>query len=363
MSHVAMEKSPGLSHDQKLHLSDIAQRLVATGKGILASDESNATMGKRLRSINVENHEENRRTFRQILFTTNDINQWIGGILFFHETFYQQTDDGNPFVQFVKDRGILVGIKLDKGTVPIPGMEGETTTQGLDGLGERCAQYKRDGADFAKWRCVFRISDHHPSAMAICENACVLGSFAAICQENGLVPIIEPEILTDGKHDLARCQYVTETVLAGVYKVLNDRHVYLEGTLLKPNMVTAGVCHNHLYSPEDIAMATCTALRRTVPIAVPGIVFLSGGQSEDEASVNLNAINSCPCPKVWKLSFSFGRALQTSALFAWSGRQESYYDGQDAFARRAQINSLACQGLYNTNPESGPAHYHHYYMY
>ncbi|KAK2510596.1 fructose-bisphosphate aldolase B [Columba livia] len=338
---------PALSPEQKKALSDIAQRIVASGKGILAADESVGTMGNRLQRINVENTEENRRAFREILFSSDaSINQSIGGVILFHETLYQKDSSGKPFPALIKEKGIVVGIKLDKGTAPLAGTNGETTIQGLDGLAERCAQYKKDGADFGKWRAVLKITSTTPSQLAIQENANALARYASICQQNGLVPIVEPEILPDGDHDLQRCQYVTEKVLAAVYKALNDHHVYLEGTLLKPNMVTAGHSCTKKYTPQDVAVATVTTLLRTVPAAVPGICFLSGGQSEEEASVNLNAMNQSPLPKPWKLTFSYGRALQASALAAWVGKSENKKAAQEAFRKRAQINSLACRGQY-----------------
>nr|XP_056704060.1 fructose-bisphosphate aldolase B [Euleptes europaea] len=347
---------PAFSPEQKKALSDIAQRIVATGKGILAADESVGTMGSRLQRISVENTEENRRAFRDILFSADaSISQQIGGVIFFHETLYQKGNAGKPFPAVIKDKGIVVGIKLDKGTASLAGTNGETTIQGLDGLAERCAQYKKDGADFGKWRAVLKITDTTPSPLAIQENANTLARYASICQQHGLVPIVEPEILPDGDHDLQRCQYVTEKVLAAVYKALNDHHVYLEGTLLKPNMVTAGQACPRKYTPEEVAMATVTALSRTVPAAVPGICFLSGGQSEEEASVNLNAINLCPLPKPWKLTFSYGRALQASALAAWVGKAENKKAAQEAFCKRAKINSLACRGQYVTSGKSSTA--------
>ncbi|ETE66467.1 Fructose-bisphosphate aldolase B [Ophiophagus hannah] len=335
---------PTLSPEQKKALSDTAQRIVATGKGILAADESVGTMGNRLQRIKVENTEENRRQFRDILFSSDpSISQQIGGVIFFHETLYQKDNTGKLFPA------------LDKGTVPLAGTNNETSIQGLDGLAERCAQYKKDGADFGKWRAVLKITQTTPSTLAIQENANTLARYASICQQHGLVPIVEPEILPDGDHDLQRCQYVTEKVLAAVYKALNDHHVYLEGTLLKPNMVTAGQACPKKYTPQDVAMATVTALLRTVPAAVPGICFLSGGQSEEEASINLNAINLCPLPKPWKLTFSYGRALQASALAAWSGKPENKKASQDAFMKRAKINGLACKGQYVTSEKSSGA--------
>ncbi|KAK9408063.1 fructose-bisphosphate aldolase B [Crotalus adamanteus] len=347
---------PALSPEQKKALSDTAQRIVATGKGILAADESVGTMGNRLQRINVENTEENRRQFRDILFSSDPtINQQIGGVIFFHETLYQKDNTGKLFPAVIKDKGIVVGIKLDKGVAPLAGTNNETSIQGLDGLAERCAQYKKDGADFGKWRAVLKITDATPSTLAIQENANTLARYASICQQHGLVPIVEPEILPDGDHDLQRCQYVTEKVLAAVYKALNDHHVYLEGTLLKPNMVTAGQACPKKYTPQDVAMATVTALLRTVPAAVPGICFLSGGQSEEEASINLNAINLCPLPKPWKLTFSYGRALQASALAAWSGKPANKKASQEAFMKRAKINGLACKGQYVTSEKGSGA--------
>ncbi|NXK91477.1 ALDOC aldolase, partial [Formicarius rufipectus] len=376
---------PALTAEQKKELSDIALRIVAPGKGILAADESVGHMAKRLNQIGVENTEENRRLYRQILFSADSrVKKCIGGVIFFHETMYQKADDGTPFVQMIKDKGIVVGIKVDKGVVPLAGTDGETTTQGLDGLWERCAQYKKDGADFAKWRCVLKISEHTPSALAIMENANVLARYASICQQNGIVPIVEPEILPDGDHDLKRCQYVTEKVLAAVYKALSDHHVYLEGTLLKPNMVTPGHSCPTKYSPEEIAMATVTALRRTVPPAVPGtrpgtwqgpgggcpvspspgaitllstgVTFLSGGQSEEEASINLNAINTCPLVRPWALTFSYGRALQASALSAWRGQRDNASAATEEFVKRAEVNGLAALGKYEgSGDDSGAA--------
>uniref|UniRef100_A0A6I8SDZ1 Fructose-bisphosphate aldolase n=1 Tax=Xenopus tropicalis TaxID=8364 RepID=A0A6I8SDZ1_XENTR len=310
---------PALSAEQKKELADIAQKIVAPGKGILAADESVGSMAKRLSGIGVDNIEENRRLYRQLLFKGDErMQECIGGVIFFHETMYQQGDCGTNFVKMIKDKGIVVGIKVDKGVVPLAGTNGETTTQGLDGLSERCAQYKKDGADFAKWRSVLKISETTPSALAILENANVLARYASICQQ----------------------------VLAAVYKALSDHHVYLEGTLLKPNMVTAGHACPTKYTAEEIAMATVTALRRTVPPAVPGVTFLSGGQSEEEATINLNAINNCPLARPWALTFSYGRALQASALSAWRGKKENEDAATNEFLKRAEANGLAALGKY-----------------
>ncbi|KAL2294793.1 hypothetical protein Nmel_008542 [Mimus melanotis] len=329
---------PALSPEQKKALADIAQRIVASGKGILAADESVGTMGNRLQRINVENTEENRRAFREILFSSDtSINQSIGGVILFHETLYQKDSNGKPFPALIKEKGIVVGIKVKLCAEEQLSVKHCSPSAGLDGLAERCAQYKKDGADFGKWRAVLKITSTTPSQLAIQENANALARYASICQQNGLVPIVEPEILPDGDHDLQRCQYVTEKVLAAVYKALNDHHVYLEGTLLKPNMVTAGHSCSKKYTPQDVAIATVTTLLRTVPAAVPGICFLSGGQSEEEASLNLNAMNQSPLPKPWKLTFSYGRALQASALAAWLGKNENKKAAQEAFRKRAQV--------------------------
>ncbi|XP_069835672.1 fructose-bisphosphate aldolase B-like isoform X2 [Dendropsophus ebraccatus] len=349
-------KFPALTTEQKKELAEIAQRIVKDGRGILAADESVGTMGSRLKRINVENTEENRRLFRNLLFSSDPkLNESIGGVILFHETLYQKSNSGVPFPKVLKDLGIVVGIKVDKGTAALAGTDGETTTQGLDGLGERCAQYKKDGVDFAKWRCVLKISDHAPSSLAIYENANVLARYASICQQNGLVPIVEPEILSDGSHDLQRCQYETEKVLSAVYAALVQHHVYLEGTLLKPNMVTGGQSCPQKFTPEQVAMATVTALRRTVPAAVPGICFLSGGQSEEEASLNLNAMNRCNLLRPWRVSFSYGRALQASALSAWVGKVENEKAAQEAFLKRAKINGLASIGKYVPSGSSDAA--------
>ncbi|XP_013792390.1 fructose-bisphosphate aldolase-like [Limulus polyphemus] len=336
-----------LSEEEQAKLRQTAEAIVAPGKGILAADESTSTMGKRLAGIGVENTEENRRQYRQLLFTSDEImKDYISGVILFHETVYQKTDDGTPFVQVLKNRGIIPGIKVDKGVVPLMGTDEESTTQGLDDLTKRCQEYKEQGCLFAKWRCVLKIREHNPSPLSILENANVLARYATCCQQAGIVPIVEPEVLPDGTHDLDRAQKVTEKVLAAVYKALSDHHVYLEGTLLKPNMVTAGQSCSIKYTPQDVAKATVTALQRTVPAAVPGITFLSGGQSEEEASINLDAINKYPGKKPWALTFSYGRALQASALKAWCGKTESVKAGQEEFLKRAKANSEAALGKY-----------------
>lgn len=338
-----------LSKEQEAELRDIAARITAPGKGILAADESTGSMNKKFDPLGLENNEENRRQYRQMLLTSDpaEMSKYISGVIFFHETLYQKTDDGTPFVEVLKRAGIIPGIKVDKGVVPLAGTIGEATTQGLDDLNARCAQYKKDGAHFAKWRCVLKIASHTPSHVAMLETANVLARYASICQQNGLVPIVEPEVLPDGEHDIERTLKVTQTVLAYTYKALSDHHVYLEGTLLKPNMVTAGQACPKKYTAVDIARATVTALQRGVPPAVPGVVFLSGGQSEEDASLNLNAINQLQAKKPWALTFSYGRALQSSALAAWKGKKELVGAGQAAFLARAKANGEAALGKYS----------------
>ncbi|OIW12163.1 hypothetical protein TanjilG_28571 [Lupinus angustifolius] len=315
------------------------------GKGILAADESTGTIGKRFASIGVDNVEANRRILRELLFTAPGALECLSGVILFEETLYQKTASGKPFVDVLKEAGVLPGIKVDKGTIELPGTNGETTTQGLDDLGQRCKKYYESGARFAKWRAVLKIGQTEPSQLSIHENAYGLARYAAICQENGLVPIVEPEILVDGSHDIAKCAYVTEIVLAACYKALSDHHVLLEGTLLKPNMVTPG-SESAKVAPEVIAEHTVRALLRTVPAAVPAIVFLSGGQSEEEATVNLNAMNKLKGKKPWSLTFSYGRALQQSTLKAWGGKDENIPKAQATLLTRCKANSQATLGTY-----------------
>ncbi len=333
----------------RAELAQTAQAVVANAKGILAADESTGTIGKRFAGIGVENNQENRRAYRELLFTTGKaLSEHIGGVILYEETLNQSTADGTPFPQLLADSGIIVGIKVDKGTVVLPGTNGETTTQGLDGLSERCATYYAKGARFAKWRCVLKIGPNEPSQQGIDENATVLARYAAICQSNGLVPIVEPEILMDGDHNLERAVQVGEAVFSTVYKKLQEHHVFLEGTLLKPNMILPGqdFPDKNKYTIGDYALATVTVLQRTVPCAVPGITFLSGGQSEEQATLNLNAINNVPGPKPWKLSFSYGRALQHTVLKTWKGDQSNIAAAQQALLVRAKVNSEAAKGSY-----------------
>ena len=337
-----------LTPAQQLELATIAKRIVADGKGILAADESTGSMNKKLNPIGLENNFENRRLYRQVLFTGDAVlANSISGVILFDETFFQKTDDGTRFTDVLKSKGIIPGIKVDKGLVPLAGTDGETTTQGLDDLDARCKQYKKDGADFAKWRCALKIGKGLPSTLSMIENANVLARYASICQQNGIVPIVEPEILPDGDHDLATCQRKTEKVLAYVYKALSDHHIYLEGTLLKPNMCTPGFSSGIKATPHEVALATVTALSRGVPPAVPGITFLSGGQSEEDATLNLNALNNITeVKRPWKLTFSFGRGLQASVLAAWQGKPENVKLAQEELVKRASANGQAALGKY-----------------
>jgi len=295
----------------------------------------------------LQNSDDARRKYRQLLFTTcPTLGDYISGVILFHETLYQKADDGTPFPELLRQRGIIPGMKVDTGVVPLFGSNDESTTQGLDDMGKRCAQYKKDGCHFAKWRCVLKIGKHTPSIQSLIENANVLARYASICQANRIVPIVEPEILPDGDHDLTTCQKVTETVLAYVYKALYDHNIYLEGTLLKPNMVTAGAQSSCKAPPPEVARATCEAFQRRVPVAVPGVTFLSGGQSEEEATVNLNAMNQFPGKRPWALTFSYGRALQASVLRAWAGKDENIKAAQDELLKRAKANAEASLGKY-----------------
>ena len=346
-----------LTEAQKKELAATAKAIVAPGKGILAADESTGTIGKRFSTIGVENVEENRRLYRQLLFTSDkeEMPKYISGVILFHETFFQKADNGTPFVKVLQERGIVPGIKVDKGVVKLLGTDDETTTQGLDGLAERCKEYYEGGARFAKWRCVLKIGGGRPTELAVNENANVLARYASICQMNGLCPIVEPEILTDGDHDLQACIEASERTLAAVYKALSDHHVFLEGTLLKPNMVLPGVDCTKKFTPEDVALATITTFQRHLPVAVPGVTFLSGGQSEIVATTHLNAINKYEAVKPWGLTFSYGRALQASVLQAWRGKPENVKAAQEVFIHRARCNGLAALGKYEGEESAGAA--------
>jgi len=333
-------------------LEGTAHALVASGRGILAADESHATIGRRFEPLGISNTEENRRRYRQMLLTTKGIGEFISGVILFDETIRQTADDGRPFVEALRDQGIIPGIKVDRGTKPLAGTSAEPVTEGLDGLGERLAEYKQLGARFAKWRAVIAIDDDRaPTRLALETNASALARYAALCQEAELVPIVEPEVLLDGAHSIERCFEVTETTLHTVFDALWANKVLLEGMLLKPSMVLPGAASPRPASVEAVAEATVRCLRRTVPAAVPGIVFLSGGQSDELATAHLNAMNRLPGPAPWPLSFSFARALQAAPLTAWRGDQTRVDDAQRAFLHRARCNSAARAGAYSAELE------------
>jgi fructose-bisphosphate aldolase class I len=326
-------------------LESIASALVAEGKGILAADESDGTIKKRFDSIGIESTEENRRAYRELLFTTEGVEEYISGVILFDETIRQSGSDGTPFPKLLESKGIIPGIKVDKGAKPLANTEGETITEGLDGLRERLQDYRGLGARFAKWRATYSITDDLPSDYCIWTNAHALARYAALCQEAGLVPIVEPEVLMDGTHSIERAFAVTSRVLGAVYTELFDQKVRLEGTLLKPNMVLPGYSASESASPEEVAEWTLKCFYRHVPAAVPGIVFLSGGQSDEDATANLNAMNARGAHP-WQLSFSYGRALQAPALKAWGGKPESVAAGQRAYYHRAKMNGAARTGMY-----------------
>ena len=327
-------------------LEKTLQELTASGKGVLAADESTGTIEKRFKSVNVPCTEETRRAYREMLFATPGLGEYISGVILFEETLRQRTTAGAPLPRLLAGQGIVPGIKVDKGTVDLPGFPGEKVTQGLDGLPERLADYRKAGARFAKWRAVLAVGAGIPTAPAIAANAHALARYAAICQEQALVPIVEPEVLMDGDHDLPTCARVTEEVLHAVFHALHQQRVTLELMLLKPNMVLPGLGCPQQVAPEEVAAATLTCLRRAVPAAVPSINFLSGGQKDETATANLNAMNARPGKVPWQLSFSFARALQAPALKAWRGEATNRVAGQQALLRRARLNSAARQGTY-----------------
>jgi len=335
-------------------LNRIACAMVAKGKGILAADESSGTIKKRFDAIKLDSTEEHRRTYREMLFTAPGAAEAVSGVILYDETIRQKTKDGTPFPQYLTQHGMIPGIKVDLGAKPLAGFPGETITEGLDGLRERLAEYYGLGARFAKWRAVIDIAAGIPSAFAIQANAHALARYAALCQENGIVPIVEPEVLMDGGHSLERCAEVTERVLASVFDELFAQRVPLEGIVLKPNMVISGKKAAERAGPEAVAEATVRVLKRHVPGAVPGIAFLSGGQSPTEATLHLSLMNRLG-PLPWQLTFSYGRALQDTALKAWGGAAANFAAGQKEFARRAQLNGLATAGRYGPDMESRAA--------
>ena len=332
-------------------LQETARALVADGKGILAADESAGTIKKRLDSINVESTEANRRDYRALLFSTPGAGQHISGVILFDETLRQNAADGTPLVEIIQDAGMIPGIKVDKGAKPLAGHPDETVTEGLDGLRERLEEYAGLGARFTKWRAVYRIGETIPGPACITTNAHALARFAALSQEAGLVPIVEPEVLMDGDHDIDDCAEVTEEALRTVFAELAVQEVLLEGMLLKPNMVLSGKDCPEQAGVEEVAARTLRCLRRTVPAAVPGMVFLSGGQRDEAATLHLNAMNKLAGrasaePVPWKLSFSYGRALQAAPLKAWAGDHDKLAAAQAALMERAKANGAATLGQY-----------------
>jgi len=328
-----------------------ARALVAPGKGILAADESDGTIKKRFDSIGVDSSEETRRAYRDLLFTTDGMEEFISGVILYDETIRQSSADGTAFPELLSSKGVIPGIKVDKGAKPLANAPGETITEGLDGLRERLEEYRGLGARFAKWRATYTIGGTIPSEYCIWTNAHALARYAALCQEAGLVPIVEPEVLMDGDHDIERSFQVTSRVLFAVFTELHDQKVALEGMLLKPNMVLAGYESPTQASDDDVAEHTLRCFRERVPAAVPGIVFLSGGQSDEQATARLNAMNQRG-PHPWELSFSYGRALQAPALKAWRGERGNVADAQKAYYRRAKFNGAARSGSYAPEMET-----------
>jgi fructose-bisphosphate aldolase class I len=335
-------------------LAKVARAMVAKGKGILAADESTGTIGKRFDSIKVENTEENRRAYRDMLFTTRGIGDYISGVILYDETLRQKSADGTSFSKLLTSQGVIPGIKVDSGAKDMALCAGETVTEGLDGLAKRCADYYKLGARFAKWRAVITIGDAIPSASCIWANAHALARYAAICQEQGLVPIVEPEVLMDGSHTIERCEEVTEWTLNAVFDSLYNQRVVLEHMVLKPSMVISAKSCPVQASPKEVAERTLAILKRTVPAAVPGIAFLSGGQSDELATEHLDLMNKLGGGP-WALSFSYGRALQQSCLKAWRGAAANVPAAQAALAHRARMNGLAATGQYRSDLEKKAA--------
>jgi fructose-bisphosphate aldolase class I len=332
-------------------LNKVAQNMVVPGKGILAADESSGTIQKRFDAIHVENTEDNRRDYRELLFrSTQAMKEHVSGVILFDETIRQKAKDGTPLVKLIEEAGTIPGIKVDAGAKPLPFCPGETVTEGLDGLAGRLKDYYKLGARFAKWRAVIDIGGGKPSHTCILANAHALARYAALCQEADIVPIVEPEVLMDGDHDIATCERVTEWVLKEVYQQLYYARVVLEGTVLKPNMVVSGKKNARQAGVQEVAEATIRVLKRCVPSAVPGIAFLSGGQSDIDATAHLDAINRIG-GLPWRVSFSYGRALQAAPQQAWSGQSANVAAAQKAFSHRAEMNGLATLGKWKLDLE------------
>jgi fructose-bisphosphate aldolase class I len=335
-------------------LHETARALVSDGKGILAADESTGTIKQRFDSMGLESTEDTRRAYRELLFTTPGAEEYISGVILFDETIRQSASDGTPFPKLLESKGIIPGIKVDQGAKPLALAEGETVTEGLDGLRERLEEYRGLGARFAKWRATYSIDEHRPSEYCAWTNAHALARYAALCQEAGIVPIVEPEVLQNGTHTIEQSEKATGRVLQALYTELHDQRVDLYGTLLKPNMVLSGYEASQRAGVEDVADATLDCFYRHVPAAVPGIVFLSGGQSDEDATAHLNAMNA-KGPHPWQLSFSYGRALQAPALRAWGGKPENVEAAQGAYYHRAKMNGAARTGVYAPELEHATA--------
>jgi fructose-bisphosphate aldolase, class I len=332
-------------------LEAVAQAMVAKGKGILAADESMGTIKRRFDSIKIESNENNRRAYRELLFTTPGLEEAISGVILFDETIRTAASDGTPFPQVLSKKGIIPGIKVDKGPVDIPGFPGEVVTEGLDGLRARVKEYKEFGAKFAKWRAVITIGDGIPTYNCLEANAHALARYAALCQEGGLVPIVEPEVLLDGNHTIERCEEATEAALRITFSTLMRHRVHLEGMILKPSMVVSGKDNPRQAGVEEVAERTIRCLKRTVPAAVPGVAFLSGGQSAVSATEHLNAMNKLG-PHPWQVSFSYARALQDPAIKAWKGESANVATAQKIFYHRAKMNGAARRGSYTKELEA-----------
>ena len=334
-------------------LEEVAEAMVLPGKGILAADESTGTISSRLSQINTESSFETRNAYRDLLFSAEGIEEYISGVIMYDETFRQSSiADGKPYPEYLMDKGILPGIKVDTGAHDLSGSEGEKITQGLDGLDDRLKEYRKMGARFAKWRAVINITEDNPSGYCISTNAHALARYAGLCQANDIVPIVEPEILMDGSHDIDDSFVVTEEVLHTVFFELYSQGVQYEQMILKPNMVLSGYDANDRASVDEVADATLQCFARTVPAAVPGVAFLSGGQSDEDATSHLNRMNQILDEnKPWNLSFSYGRALQQPAIKTWLGKSENITAAQDALINRAKLNSLATVGKYSTDME------------
>jgi len=336
-------------------LASTARALVASGKGILAADETPGTLTRRLEALKIESTPDSRRAYREMFFTTPGIAEFISGVIMQDETIRQKSSKGTALADLLAQQGIIPGIKVDNGAKLLAGSPGENITEGLDGLRERLKEYHEIGARFAKWRAVIAVSESLPSATCVNVNAHALARYAVLCQEQDVVPIVEPEVLMDGSHAIERCEEVTGQVLHAVFGALFDQKVSLEGMLLKPNMIISGMKCARQASVEEVALATVRCLSRHVPAAVPGIVFLSGGQSHVAATAHLSAINRLDAPKPWKLSFSYGRALQDEALKAWLGKNENLPRAQEVFYHRAKCDSAAALGKYTEEMEGQPA--------